>query len=185
VAGLSHSRVTALLTQDVNRAVSATQTLLRIVVLALVMAVNSVIALSLAPNLVALLVVLLAICGVFIWFSQSDAFALGKEMRDSTQSSLERSQNLLSGLRTALAQEQHGWFVTEYERVQQTIYSSQQSFQRRQSGARRLFGVASALVAAGLVYGGVLLAVEPAPTRGGPVMLSSLNFIRRPRRRPA
>jgi len=82
---------------------------------------------------------------------------------------------LLSGLKTALAQEQQGWFVDEFERVQQQVYGSQLSFQRSQSNARRIHVVASALVAAVLVVGGYVLAVEPASLIIVVVILSRLS----------
>jgi ATP-binding cassette subfamily C protein len=136
--------------------------MLRMAVGLMLVAVNSAIAFALAPDLVALLFVFLAMGALFLWATQRDAFALGGQARDSVQAMLGTTQNLLSGLKTALAQEQQGWFLREFRAVQAEVCDSQFSFQHSQSGARRLFAIASALVATGLVAGGYWLDVDPA-----------------------
>jgi ATP-binding cassette subfamily C protein len=159
---LNHAQVTSLINNDVGLAVVAAQFLLRIAVALLLIAVNSAIAFSLAPDLVALLFVFLALGALFLWATQRDAFSMGGHARDSVQAMLGTTQNLLSGLKTALAQEQQGWFLREFRAVQAEVFDSQFSFQHSQSGARRLFAIASALVATGLVAGGYWLDVNPA-----------------------
>ncbi len=159
---LNHAQVTTLINNDVALAVVAAQFLLRIAVALLLVAVNSAIAFGLAPNLVALLFVFLGLGALFLWVTQRDAFSLGGHAREAAQATLGSTQNLLSGLKTALAQEQQGWFLREFEAVQAEVFSAQFTFQRSQSGARRLFAVSSALVATVLVAGGYWLEVDPA-----------------------
>ncbi len=162
LATLNHAEVTTLINSDVGLSVVAAQFMLRMAVGVLLVAVNSVIAFALAPDLVALLFVFLAMGALFLWATQRDAFALGGHARDSVQAMLGTTQNLLSGLKTALAQQQQGWFVREFQTVQAAVFDSEFSFQHSQSGARRLFAIASALVATGLVAGGFWLGVDPA-----------------------
>ncbi|WP_343808810.1 ABC transporter ATP-binding protein [Alteraurantiacibacter aestuarii] len=172
---ISHARVHSLITNDVSRSVAAAQSLIRIVVAALMVAVNLVIAVSLAPDLVLLLLVFLALGGLFLWITQKNTFELGSEVRGSAKDMMNSTQNLLSGLKTALAQEAQGWFISEFKRVQERVMDSQLTFQVRQSTSRRVFSTTTALVASGLVLGGFLMKVDPASLIIIVVILSRLT----------
>lgn len=175
ISALSHARVTSLIANDVPRASTAAQFLLRISVSVLMMLVNGAIAFALAPDLVGLFVLILLLGALFLWFAQKDAFSLGDRVRNSAKAMMESTQNMLSGLKTALAQGSQARFVKEFSRVQDLVFDSQLDFQLSQSKARRFYAIASGFLASGLVLGGILLEVEPTRLIVLVVVLSRLN----------
>ncbi len=162
LVAIDHARIQAMISYEVARAVSAAQRIIRIIVSLLLMAVNLTLAFLLAPDLLLFLVSVAGILLLLFWLTQRDAYALGEKIRSNSQQLLGSTQSLLSGLKTALAQEDQDWFVGQFEQVQEELMSGQLEFQLKQAGARRLFAVVSTVVAVAAVSGGMLLEVDPA-----------------------
>lgn len=162
LAGMSHARIASLITNDVSRSVMSAQLLLQLAVAALILGVNVTVAMWLAPRLVLLLVLLSLLALAFLLFTGRDTPVLGSNLQRSGREMMGATADLLSGLKTALAQQQQDRFVREFERVQSEIFDTSFGFQHIQAGSRRLFGMVSPILAGGLVLGGYLLAVPPA-----------------------
>lgn len=175
IAAISHARITSLIANDIPRASVSAHYLLQICVVLLMLGVNGVIAFTLAPDLIGLLLLLMALGALFLWLTQRNVFAMGDKVHGSARAMMESTQNTLAGLKTALAQESQARFVAEFERVQSQVFLSQMDFVRDQSNARRIFAIASAMLASALVLGGLYFDVEPARLIVLVVVLSRLS----------
>ena len=160
LAAINHARIQNIVVNDVSSAVSASDALLRMVVAALIGLVNIAVALWLAPEMAWLVVLLVALAAMFLWASQEKIYRLGDRLRSSNRAMLGSTQNLLAGLKTALAQESQGWFTGEFAALQDRIREHQLAYQARQSATRRMFAIATAIAAATLIGGGFLLRVD-------------------------
>lgn len=163
VVGLRHARVTNLITNEIQRLSSASFFMVQGVVQATMLAIQTVIAFSLAPSLAAVAAGLLVIGAVVFVITQNASRDLGARMVKASQALMGSASSFLSGLKTATAQNAQASFVAEFETIQEQIRLNQLGFQMRQARGRLVFTLVSAVLGASVVVVGFgWLAVPPA-----------------------
>lgn len=163
VVGLRHARVTNLITTEIQRLTSASYFLVQGTVLAAMLAIQLVVAFSLAPGMAAMVLVLLAVGACTFLMTQGITRDLGGNMVMASQAMMSNAQGFLSGLKTAAAQNAQFSFVTEFVSIQREIRGTQLGFQHRQARGRMVFAILSSLLGAGVVLIGFgVMQVTPA-----------------------
>jgi len=152
VAQLSHTRVTNLLTMEINRVSAALQLLLQSSVALVMLLVQTVIAFVLAPLLTAAL--LLVFGGAVLAFLLSGARIgrMGEELMRTNQSMMAHSGTFLQGLKTAIAQNAQARFLTEYSSALRRSRKVTTQFARQTARTRMVLGAVISLLAAATVY---------------------------------
>jgi ATP-binding cassette subfamily C protein len=151
VVGLRHARVTNLITTEISRLSTACFLMVQGIVLSAMLAIQSVIAFSLAPGLTMVVAGLLAIgAGVFV-ITQGKARGLGEDMVRANQNLMGSASSFLSGLKSAAAQNAQASFVAEFQTIQAQIRAAQLDFQVGQARGRLVFGIISSVLGAAVV----------------------------------
>lgn len=151
LVGLRHARVINLITNEIQRLTSASHFAIQGVVLVAMLLIQTGIAFALAPGLAALAVVLLLIGGGTFMATQGTTHDLGKGTVRAGQAMMANTTGLLSGLKTAAAQNAQPSFVAEFDSIQQQIRAFQLGFQRRQARGKLIFALVSSLLGAAVV----------------------------------
>lgn len=154
VVGLRHARVINLVTTEIQRLSSASYFLVQGVVLTAMLAIQIVVAFSLAPGLAALVLVLLVLGGGVFLVTQGVTRELGGTVLKASQAMMANAQGFLSGLKTAAAQNAQSGFVAEFVSIQQQMRGSQLLFQARQARGRLAFALISSVLGALVVLVG-------------------------------
>lgn len=163
VVGLRHARVTNIITTEIQRLTSSSYFMVQGVVMAAMLAIQTVIAFSLAPGLAAVAFVLLCL-GVVVFLGTQDVTReLGSKLVKSGQAMMGNAGGFLTGLKTAAAQNAQSSFIAEFESIQREIRGGLLTFQQRQARGRLIFSFVSSVLGAGVVLVGFgLLQVTPA-----------------------
>lgn len=163
VVGLRHAKVTNVITNEITRLSSASYFMVQGIVLTAMLVIQTGIAFSLAPTLAALAVGLLALGGVAFLMTQGATRQLGSSVVAAGQAMMANAAGLLSGLKTAVAQNAQASFVAEFETIQRNIREYQLQFQRRQARGRMIFAFVTSLLGAVVVLAGFgLMQITPA-----------------------
>jgi ATP-binding cassette subfamily C protein len=152
VAELSHTRVTNLLSMEINRISAALQLLLQMTVALVMLVVHTGIALVLAPLLTGALLLVFAGAALMFLLSGVHIGQLGQEVVRTNQAMMASSGTFLQGLKTAMAQNAQSRFLAEYAVVLQRGRSVATAFVRRSATSRMVLGAVSSLLAAATVY---------------------------------
>ena len=159
LSALRHARVESLIAVDLPRSATALNLLVTAGVAALLLVVNGLLAMVLAPRLIPVMLALgLLGCG-FLAFSQRRMPAIGRTVVDANRAMMGDTGMLLGGLKTAVAQGSQHWFLARIDAMQHALRDGLVAYQREQAGARRLFGGTTAIVVAAIVLAGVRLGV--------------------------
>jgi len=152
VAQLSHTRVTNLLSMEINRVSSALQLLLQSSVALVMLVVQTAIAFLLAPLLTSALLLVFAGAALAFLLSGVKIGQLGDALMRANQSMMAQSGTFLQGLKTAMAQNAQTRFLTEYSAVLRRSRQLTTQFARRTARTRLLLGAVISLLAAATVY---------------------------------
>lgn len=162
IVGLRHARVTSLLTTEVNRVASSAQFMIQGTVSMVMLLVQSILAVALAPLLALATGALVLIGGAIVMLGQNRIRDMGAGMVGANQALMGSAGGFVSGLKAAAAQNAQQDFVQEFETIQSDMRARQLGFQRRQASSRRIFAIGSALMGAAVIVTGFATGVTPA-----------------------
>lgn len=151
VVGMRHARITNLITAEIGRLSTASFFMIQGIVQSAMLAIQTIIAFSLAPGLAALAAVLLLLGGGVFLATQGATRELGRSTVNLGQAMMANATGFLSGLKTAAAQNAKRSFVAEFESIQHDMRDRQLTFQRRQARGRLVFAAVSSLLGASVV----------------------------------
>lgn len=163
IARLQHARVTNLMSADLQRVAASAQYLIQAGVAAIMLLVQSLVALWLAPALGGGVILLLVIAGLVALRRAGRTRDLGGRLVGANLALMQSAGTLLGGLKTALAEGDTGRFARDFARSQSDIREHQVAFARQSSRARTSFAFAGAAAGAAVILLGTLLTV-PAGT---------------------
>lgn len=162
VAALHHARVTNLMSADIQRIAASAQFLVQGGVALAMLAIQTALAIALAPLLAGGVALLLGIAGVA-------ALALGRHSRDlggrlvqASLSLMQSTTGFLGGLKAAVAENGQARFVAEFARAQADMSRHQLDFVHRQARGRTVFALGAALAGAVIVLIGVGTGIAPS-----------------------
>lgn len=162
IAALSHSRVTSLVSVEVNRIGTGAQFLIQGSIAIVMLVVQGALAFVLAPGLALTITVIFLVGGGAILLAQEHVRNLGTGLVDANHKMMGSAAGFLGGLKAATAQNaQHG-FAEEFAAIQHAVRARQLDFTRRQARGRRVFAIGSALMGAAVVLTGYVAAIPPA-----------------------
>lgn len=154
VAGLRHARITNLITNEISRLSTASYFMVQGVVLSAMLVIQTIVAFWLAPGLAAFATALLLLGGAVFLLTQGRTRDLGRDVVSAAQAMMANTAGLLSGLKTAAAQNAKRSFVAEFESIQKEMRGRQLMFQSRQARGRLVFGAVSSVLGAAVVLFG-------------------------------
>jgi ATP-binding cassette subfamily C protein len=162
LVALRHSETTALLSIEVQRLASACSYLIQGSVQVVLLAVQTIVALLLAPALAAAALAMLVVGTFVLAAGRQRIHGLGEGFVKANQAMMASAAALLGGLKSAVAQNSQHAFVAEFEATQAILCNHQLAFAGRQARGRMTYSVVSALLAVALVVIGVGLLAVPA-----------------------
>ena len=175
VAGLRHARLTAAVGGDVQRVAAAVHYFLQALVAAVMLVVQWVLALAIAPVLALFAALLLLGAAALALPTLARASRVGEAMTTGQLEVMHASGQFLAGLKPAIAHGAGAAFVAGVEADAQRLSAVQLAFERHQSLARVATASASALVGAGLLLLGTWWAVPVASLLAAIVILSRMS----------
>lgn len=152
VAQLSHTRVTNLLSMEINRVSGALQLLLQSSVALVMLVVQTAIAFVIAPLLTAALLLVFAGAALAFLLSGAKIGRMGEAQMQANQAMMAHSGTFLQGLKTASAQNAQARFLKEYSAVLRRSRTVATQFARQSARTRSLLGAVISLLAAATVY---------------------------------
>lgn len=161
LAGVEHARITSLLTSDIGRIGVAAHFMAQSLVATAMIAIQLVVALTLAPVFAIAALAGLALLALLVNRHSGNSAALGARMVDKNRALMGSSTSFLSGLKASAAQDASVGFAAEFDSAQRAAAGEQRGFMVAQSTARTWFGIGTAFAAAGVLTGGVLAQVPP------------------------
>jgi ATP-binding cassette subfamily C protein len=175
VSRLRHSRVTHLLNVTIHELGSATSTIMRNAVAAVMLASQVVLAFLLAPALALLVLGVVVIAGaVTLLFTLKQARRMGSFVTNSTLSLVDDMSQFLEALKLAISQNLYEGFTREFESMLGELRARQISYIRKQTIIRLAVSTVVALVGALAVILGAVVFDIPAS-----VMITLLLIVSR------
>lgn len=163
ITRLRHSRVTHLMSGDIQRLGIGVQLMLHGVTAAAMLLAQLTLALVLSPGLAAAVLVLLIAGVAAIRPMLVRARVLGGHVADANALLLDGTAQFLAGLKLAIAQHLESGFVQETEQILRQLGERQSVYARQQVRGRTLMTGLGALVAGALLVGGfVWLHIPPS-----------------------
>jgi ATP-binding cassette subfamily C protein len=164
IVKLRHSRITQLMSSEIQRIGDMTQLILRSAVLSAMLMAQFVLVLLLAPLFAALAITfLLAGTLVFLPFVRR-AHALGTLMTTANLSLLDATSQFLGGLKLAMSQNLQIQFIKEFRQSLHDLAVRQVDYSRQQSNVRNTLSILTGVAAALLVLIGFIGFHLPAAT---------------------
>jgi ATP-binding cassette, subfamily C, bacterial len=155
IVRLRHSRVTNLMSGDIQRLDIGIQLVMRAVTAAAMLLAQLALAFALSPALAAVVLALL-IAGITAMRPRLvQARGLGGYVADANLSLLHSTTEFLAGLKMALSQNLELGFVREIRQILQQLGARQHAFARQQIRSQALWSILSAWIGGGLVLAGV------------------------------
>lgn len=154
---LRHARVSHLVSADVQKLGVGIHFVLRGGIALLVLGVQCILALLLAPALAAIVAVLLVLAAICAARLIARSRSIGDFVAEANLSLLDATAQFMGGLKLAVSQDMQAAFVREVRQMLQNLANRQFQFARRQalgqSGLLALFGIMGvAVVCAGLFW---------------------------------
>ncbi|WP_294356851.1 ABC transporter ATP-binding protein [uncultured Sphingomonas sp.] len=175
VAGLRHARLTAAVGGDVQRVAAAVHYFLQALVAAVMLAVQWLLALAIAPALALFAALLLLGAAALALPTLARASRVGEAMTAGQLEMMHASGQFLAGLKPAIAHGAGPAFVAGVEADARRLSAVQLAFERHHSLARVTTASASALVGAGLLLVGTWWAMPVASLLAAIVILSRMS----------
>lgn len=172
---LPHTRITALVLQDVDRSVIASQQFVRLTVALVTLAANLAVAMVFSAALTALSVVLVAILGAMAWGRRGNTMMLGNEDRRALAAMASGSSQFLAGLKTATAEHGQSAYLARIAGKLDRIRLGMERHQFEQAHQRVVSGRVGTLFAALLIAGGIILSIAPAKLLATVLVISRMN----------
>lgn len=164
VARLRHARITHLVSGDIQRIGAAANVLLRTTVAIVMLVVQCVLVLLLAPMLAGLAFAMLAVSALVFVPVIRRAHDLGQTVTNANLSLLNSTAQFLGGLKLAMSQNLQASFVAEFRQTLNDLTRRQIDFMRQQSASRLVFSTVTALAGGVLVLVGFGMFQIAAPT---------------------
>lgn len=161
VSRLRHARILQALDDNVERTGGATNILLQMAASLIMLAVQGLLVLLIAPVMAALAVALIALGGVLLLPVLRRAGRLGRSLASGRSRLAHGAGQLLGGLKIAMAQNLQHAFIAEFESTAQAMSANRLEFLRRFSRSRISGTTAGALAGAAVVLGGVAVGTPP------------------------
>ena len=162
IVALRHARITSLMTTEVARISSSAQFLIQGSVSLVMLAVQGVLAFSLAPFLALATFLLILFGATLALLAQGRIRDLGAGMVGANIALMGSTSGFLGGLKAAAAQNAQHAFVAEFEAIQREVRDRGLSFLQRQASSRRIFAIGSAIMGAAVIAIGFGTGVKPA-----------------------
>ncbi|PKP90592.1 MAG: hypothetical protein CVT77_14690 [Alphaproteobacteria bacterium HGW-Alphaproteobacteria-16] len=161
LVGIDHARISSLLMTDISRLATAGHFLIQIAVAGAMVAIQLVVAFSLAPLFALVAVTLLGGAGLVMRLAHRRTASMGQEIVRANHQLLGSAAGFLGGLKASAAQNASARFAGEFNAAQIGATAQQRQFTRAQANSRTIFGIGSALAGAAVVAGGVLAGLTP------------------------
>jgi len=160
---LRHARITHLMSGDIQRVSTGASFLMQSAVSIVMLAMQCVVALWLAPALATVAFALLLVIGLGLAPMVRRAQRLGRYVTGANLSLLDAATQFLGGLKLAISQNLQGSFTGEFRDSLQELASRQIQSLRQRSYARLFLNLLSAAVGAAILLIGFGWLHEPAP----------------------
>jgi ABC-type multidrug transport system fused ATPase/permease subunit len=160
---LRHARITHLMSGDIQRVSTGASFLMQSAVSIVMLAMQCVVALWLAPALAAVAFALLLVIGLGLAPLVRRALRLGRYVTGANLSLLDAATQFLGGLKLAISQNLQGSFTREFRENLQELAKRQIQSLRQRSYARLFLNLLSAAVGAAILLIGFGWLHEPAP----------------------
>jgi len=151
VMRLRHARITHLMSGDIQRIGTAAHFSLQCATAAVMLFVQTVLAVALSPPLALSALALLSVGAVALVPALSRARDLGKFVTEANQKLASETMQFLGGLKLAMSQNLQTGFARAFKDVLRHLTERQLAYIAQQTGARLLLTTFSALVGAGIV----------------------------------
>lgn len=161
VSGLNHASVVNVMGSEIGRIAATAHYGVQTLVAFALLGIQLALAFILSPIMAGIAAALMAIGAAVTLLRQRRVRGMGADLLRSSQAMMGSTAAFLGGLKAAAAEGGAERFVREFEAVHADLRATQVSFVRLQARARIGFAVVSALAAAAVVLGGVLLKVAP------------------------
>jgi ATP-binding cassette subfamily C protein len=175
IAGLRHARITNALGSDIIRVGVAAQLMMQSAVAIVMLAVNWLLTLIIAPIIAAIALGLILAGALMLRPTLRRASALGKDLTGGSLAIMNTATQLLGGLKLAMAQNMQSAFTGVFEETTRDLTRRQLKFQRQQSALRVVTTTSSALVGALVLLSGYWLEMPTATLLASLVIFSRMS----------
>ena len=155
IAGLRHTRVLQALDDHLERTAAALHLLLQLATSAVMLAVQGLVVLLIAPAMAAFALLLIALGGALLLPTLRRAGGLGRSLAGRRAELAHGAAQLLGGLKAAMAQNLQHAFIAEFERTAHVMSAERLEFMHRFSRSRISATTVGALAGAAVVLVGV------------------------------
>lgn len=155
ISGLRHARVIRALADDLDRTASSAHLILSLTGAAVMLAVQGVVALLIAPTLAAITILLLLVAGAVAIALLSRGWRLGEALAADRLAIVDQTGQMLGGLKAAMAQGLQAEFAGELAATGRTLADRRLELMRRHSISRIASSTAVSVAGATAVFAGV------------------------------